>query len=135
MKPTVKIRLIITHGLLLGLLTALSFWGALKLYINFVPRPLGAAFKDLNNFTHIVGIGALILGCLQAMLLLYVYPRHQSWYWVLGIALAFLFGGLASFFSIWPIWVLVSLVSLLLDGLLAVLIQHALSSSTSPISR
>ena len=130
MKLIVKLRLILVHGVLLGLLTFFGFLGALMLYMQFVPTPVAAALNDLSYFAPIMGIGAGVLGLVQALLFLWIYSKQKPLiYWGLGLILAVLFGGLASFFSIWMIWLVVAVISLFLDWLLMVLIQRALDKA------
>lgn len=129
MKLSAKIRLVIINGLLFGVLAFLSFLGALNLYIQFVPSPLSSALQDLNYFAPIVAIAALILGLLQAILNLWLYHKKAVIFWGVNVILALLFGGLASFFAIWIIWALITLVNLFLVWLFMILIQRELSTS------
>lgn len=124
MKFTTQFRLVFTHGVLFALLTALGFLGSLALYIQFVPQPLASALSDLTYFVPMVALGALILGMLQGVVVLWLHAKNQNLFWVVQVILALTFGGLASFFSIWLIWVVVALINLFLVWVLCLLIHR-----------
>lgn len=130
MRLSSKFRLVLTHSVLFSVLAVLAYLGALGLYIEFLPRPLALAFSDLIYFVPMMGLGALILGILQAMLVLWLYYKKAFIFWSVQVVLALLFGGVVAFFSAWLIWVAVSLVNLFSVWILCLLIQRVLNNTT-----
>lgn len=126
MKLSTKLGLVLIFAVLFGVLALLSFLGALTLYTQFVPEPLSSALQDLDYFAPIVGLVALILGALQAMLNLWLYSKKFVVFWAVNIVLALIFGGLASFFAIWVIWTTITLLNLFLVWFYTILIQRQL---------
>jgi hypothetical protein len=129
MQLSTKIKLVLIHAVLFGILAFLSFLGALTLYMQFVPEPLSSALGDLNYFAPIVAIGALIFGALQAILNLWLFHKKFTLFWIVNVIIALLLGGLASFFAIWIIWTLITLLNLFLVWFFMILVQREMNKS------
>ena len=129
MKLSAKFRLVLVHALLLGVLTFLSFLGALTLYLQFMPGPVASAMMDLTEFAPIMGVGGFVIGIIQALLNLWLYQKNFAAFWVVNAILVVLFGGLASFFSIWVIWLIITLLNVFLVWFFVLLLQRELNKT------
>jgi hypothetical protein len=121
-----QIRLVMLHGVLFGVLAFLSFLGMLTFYIQFISEPLASALTDLNSFAPVIGVGAFILAVAQGALDLWLRRKSFVVFWAVNVFLAFIFGGLAAFFSMWAIWVIVALLNIFLVWFFMVLVQREL---------
>lgn len=113
-----KLKYAILFALTFAILTGISFLAGLFASIQMAPPPVAEAMVDYTGFVPVMMIGAFILNLLQTFLLLWLYSAHKKWCWPVTLILALFLGGLASFFSFWLIWVLVTLANLLLSFVL-----------------
>lgn len=125
-----KLLLVLIFGLLFGALGGLCYLGALTLYIHFAPEPLATALSDLEYFAPLMGLSALVLGIVQALLNLWLYHKKFAIFWLVNIVLALIWGGLASFFAIWLVWTIITLLNLCLVWFYTILFQHQLTKAT-----
>ncbi len=129
MKLSATFRWVLVHAVLFGVLTFLSYLGVLALYIQFAPGPVASAMADLNIFAPMMGVGAFVVGVLQALLNLWLRQKSFGVFWFVNAVLALLFGGLVSFFSMWVIWLMVTLLNVFLVWFSALLLQRELNKT------
>lgn len=110
-----KLKYAALFALSFAVLTGLAFLAGLFLNIEFAPSPVAMALFDLAGFAPIMTVGALILGFAEAFLGLWLYHSRRNWFWPVVLILSIIFGGLASFFSLWIVWVFVAIACLLLN--------------------
>ena len=110
----IKLKYALCFALSFAMITGVSFVAGLALNIQFAPPPVAQALGDLFNFTPIVSIVALVLGFIETFLTLWLALHHRKWLWPVTLILSVIFGGLASFFSLIGVWILVGLANLLL---------------------
>ena len=101
-------------GVLFGVLALLSFLGGLMINLQFAPAPMSVALYDLASFGPVMGIGGIILAWLQGFLLLWLHKNHHKWALLGAVLTAVLLGGLVSFFSMWLIWAITTLLNLIM---------------------
>lgn len=125
-----KLKYAVPFGILFGILVTVSFLGGLMVSLQFAPAPVSVALFDLIYFAPVMGVGALILGIIEAFVSLWLYAKHVKWVWPFVIVIAIVLGGVASFFSLWLIWVLVALFNILLSwGLFQLIDLHHLKKT------
>lgn len=109
-----KLKYAALFALSFAVLTTISFLAGIFINIQLAPPPVAQAISAFIGFAPTMFVGGLILGLIQTLFILWLYDRHRKWFWPTALILALLFGGLASFFSLWLIWILVTLSNIVL---------------------
>lgn len=133
MKLSATFRWVLVHAVLFGVLTFLGYLGVLALYIKFAPGPVASAMSDLNIFAPMMGVGAFVVGVVQALLNLWLYRKGFVVFWLVNVPLALLFGGLVSFFSMWVIWLMITLLNVFLVWFSALLLHRELHKTVKDL--
>lgn len=110
-----KLKYAAFFALSFAVLAGMAFLAGLSLNIQFAPPPVAQALTDLFAFAPIITIAALVLSFIQAFLALWLATHHKKWFWPTAIVLAIIFGGLASFFSLFGVWVIVTIINIALN--------------------
>ena len=109
-----KLKYVGGFGVLFGIVAMLSFLGGLMINMQYAPTALSEALQELAQMAPVMAIGGIIFGWIQGFLLLWLYKNHCKWALVASVITAVLLGGAVSFFSMWLIWAITTLLNLVM---------------------